>query len=237
MLAVGSVGNTKYPVTYQLSDSRGRHFRYASGLPIDTGTTGMSIIILADGQATDSTVCFEYEYANAAAKLVDPKTTILAIKVGGCSSTLKAQVAAIYGFKYVMLYSTAADLKVTQYQEYFGLEPSDDATAFVVTAENALSIITEADKNPNYRLFFNGTTASGYLAQSPVQVTGGFMSNYSSFGPSTELNLKPQLSAPGGNILSTWPLSVGGYAITSGTSMSTVSTCPPEPTWKQDLVR
>jgi hypothetical protein len=47
---------------------------------------------------------------------------------------------------------------------------------------------------------------------------------YSSFGPVDilPLKLKPQLSGPGGNILSTYPLGPGsGYALSSGTSMST----------------
>jgi hypothetical protein len=33
--------------------------------------------------------------------------------------------------------------------------------------------------------------------------------------------MKPQISAPGGNILSTWPLSGTGFAVASGTSMAT----------------
>ena len=49
------------------------------------------------------------------------------------------------------------------------------------------------------------------------------MSNFSSWGPTSDtLVIKPQLSAPGGSILSTWPLEGTGYAILSGTSMA----CP-----------
>lgn len=47
------------------------------------------------------------------------------------------------------------------------------------------------------------------------------MSLFSSWGPTWEMDLKPTFSAPGGYILSTWPLALGGYAIQSGTSMST----------------
>lgn len=47
------------------------------------------------------------------------------------------------------------------------------------------------------------------------------MSNFSSIGPTIQLNIKPQLSAPGGNIISTWPLTYDGYTIISGTSMAT----------------
>jgi subtilisin family serine protease len=49
------------------------------------------------------------------------------------------------------------------------------------------------------------------------------MDYYSSFGPTWhDYNLKPQVSAPEGHILSTWPLGpLGGYAILSGISMAT----------------
>jgi len=51
--------------------------------------------------------------------------------------------------------------------------------------------------------------------------TAGLVSSFSSFGPTAELDLKPDLGAPGGNIFSTWPLTQGGYATLSGTSMAT----------------
>lgn len=58
---------------------------------------------------------------------------------------------------------------------------------------------------------------------STPQVTGGFVDYYSNWGPHWfDYNLKPQIGAPGGNILSTWPLGAqGSYAILSGTSMAT----------------
>ena len=48
------------------------------------------------------------------------------------------------------------------------------------------------------------------------------MSSFTSWGPTYDLNLKPQFGAPGGQILSSYPLDLGGYAVISGTSMS----CP-----------
>ncbi|KAJ1918976.1 hypothetical protein IWQ60_007360 [Tieghemiomyces parasiticus] len=49
----------------------------------------------------------------------------------------------------------------------------------------------------------------------------GQVSLYSSYGPDPELKLKPELSAPGDRIYSTYPLYAGGYDNLSGTSMST----------------
>jgi subtilisin family serine protease len=49
---------------------------------------------------------------------------------------------------------------------------------------------------------------------------GGLISGFSSFGMAPDLTIKPDISAPGGNINSTIPLEFGGYGLNSGTSMS-----------------
>lgn len=50
--------------------------------------------------------------------------------------------------------------------------------------------------------------------------TGGLISSFSSFGLSPDLDLKPDIGAPGGLINSTYPMDKGAYATISGTSMS-----------------
>jgi subtilisin family serine protease len=49
---------------------------------------------------------------------------------------------------------------------------------------------------------------------------GGTTSEFSSYGAGPDLDLKPDIAAPGGLIYSTLPLVQGGYGIFSGTSMS-----------------
>ena len=49
---------------------------------------------------------------------------------------------------------------------------------------------------------------------------GGLVSDFSSYGLAADLSLKPDLGAPGGNILSTFPIEKGSYANESGTSMA-----------------
>ncbi|MCU0256730.1 MAG: S8 family serine peptidase, partial [Vicinamibacterales bacterium] len=46
--------------------------------------------------------------------------------------------------------------------------------------------------------------------------TGGLISSFSSYGLSPDLAVKPDLGAPGGNIYSTYPLELGGYATLGG---------------------
>ncbi|MDQ7794905.1 MAG: S8 family serine peptidase [bacterium] len=50
--------------------------------------------------------------------------------------------------------------------------------------------------------------------------TAGQISSFSSWGPSPDLALKPDLGAPGGSVYAPYPLAKGGYATLSGTSMS-----------------
>jgi len=50
---------------------------------------------------------------------------------------------------------------------------------------------------------------------------GGLMSNFSTYGPTFDFQFKPSISAPGGNIMSTYPIANGSFALISGTSMAT----------------
>jgi hypothetical protein len=77
-----------------------------------------------------------------------------------------------------------------------------------------------------------GATLNGLIAAGPTTLnwtgdyvsfpfgTGGLISGFSSFGLTADLKLKPNVSAPGGGIFSTYPLELGGAATLSGTSMS-----------------
>ncbi|MFZ5814202.1 MAG: S8 family serine peptidase [Bacillota bacterium] len=61
-------------------------------------------------------------------------------------------------------------------------------------------------------------TAETFFAPNPVQ--GGLISDFSSWGLSPDLTLKPDVAAPGGNIYSTVPVAMGSYGVKGGTSMS-----------------
>ncbi|ADH62031.1 peptidase S8 and S53 subtilisin kexin sedolisin [Allomeiothermus silvanus DSM 9946] len=62
-------------------------------------------------------------------------------------------------------------------------------------------------------------TWSNVEARFPL-ATGNLISSFSSWGLSQDLEFKPDLGAPGGFIRSAFPLEQGGYAVLSGTSMS-----------------
>ncbi|KAH8807362.1 peptidase S8/S53 domain-containing protein [Xylogone sp. PMI_703] len=224
VMAVGSVMTDKFPVTYQLTDSNGRHMRYSSVLPLGSSSEGLIIQIMNyGGDDTLTTGCYESYYQEAVANLtaqgIDPSNAILATKNGGCVSWSKGQVAKLYGYNYLLSYMTADEPPDSR--EYGDVDPEVDydITPIVLDVEDSTTILGSFGKHPyQYKLYFD---ASNYVAESATTITGGFMSNYSSYGPTQEMVLKPQISSPGDLILATWPLELDGYAVISGTSMAT----------------
>ncbi|KAK1961996.1 subtilase [Colletotrichum sublineola] len=71
----------------------------------------------------------------------------------------------------------------------------------------------------------NPSTGEGVMSissyQSAVGDDPGKVSSFTSWGPSFELTLAPSFGAPGGDIMSTYPVELGSYAVASGTSMAT----------------
>lgn len=61
-----------------------------------------------------------------------------------------------------------------------------------------------------------GTAAAFF----PNDSNGGYVDDFSSWGPTWEADFNPRIATPGGSILSTYPLSMGGYCVDSGTSMA-----------------
>jgi len=125
-----------------------------------------------------------------------------------CTFTVKAQNAEAAGAVAVVLYNHTAG----------ALTPIVAATPQVAIPVVAIS---KADGELLHNRLLSGpvsiTWQTSVLAVNP---TGGLISGFSSYGTEAELNLKPDIGAPGGFIRSTYPLEKGGYATISGTSMA-----------------
>ena len=67
--------------------------------------------------------------------------------------------------------------------------------------------------------FFTSLIWTNQFVEVP-NMNAGTVSSFSSYGAGPDLDLKPDLAAPGGLIFSTLPLLQGGYGLASGTSMS-----------------
>ncbi|KAI1081074.1 peptidase [Whalleya microplaca] len=91
-----------------------------------------------------------------------------------------------------------------------------------LTAKLGSHFIKQLNEGHSINVTVKDSQSSGlYIENFDNSLTGGYMSRSSSWGPTWELEIKPQVASPGGDILSTYPLALGGYSVISGTSMAT----------------
>ena len=86
-------------------------------------------------------------------------------------------------------------------------------------ATGAISV-GSADSSLNVTAIQNSTNTRPTILNPANTLTGGYISFFSSWGPSSEGDLKPQIVAPGRDILSTYPISLESYSILPGTAMA-----------------
>lgn len=130
------------------------------------------------------------------------------VRRGTCTFFVKASNAMNAGASAVIIYNNVAGF----------LNPTVAGTPPITIPVVA---VTLADGNLIASRLGSGVvmTWSDQLVNSP-NPTAGQVSSFSSLGPTAELDFKPDVGAPGGNIYSTFPLALGGYATLSGTSMA-----------------
>jgi hypothetical protein len=131
-----------------------------------------------------------------------------------CGFYLKSKIAMDAGASGVILYNnTAGLLTPTVAPVAPGLPPITIPVVF----------IQQVDGNAIVTAIGTGTGTITWTSDHTYlpQPTGGLISSFSSWGPTAELGLKPDVSAPGGEIRSTWPVTqFGGHNVISGTSMA-----------------
>lgn len=91
-----------------------------------------------------------------------------------------------------------------------------------ISLDQGIEFVNLVNGGQNVTVDITAPADAGIYVQNWVNTeAGGYVSKSSSWGPTYELGIKPQMVAPGGMILSTYPLALGGYAVLSGTSMAT----------------
>ncbi|KAG9050740.1 hypothetical protein FS837_002684 [Tulasnella sp. UAMH 9824] len=134
---------------------------------------------------------------------------VVLIRGGGeCSVDDKAANVKAHGAKYVLFYN---DLDQPFYLE------TAELVAALISKEDGEYLVDQFTHKVNIMVSFPQNQPPG-VVPNPI---GGLMSSFSSYGPTWDLEFKPSVAAPGGNILSTLPRSQGSYGVLSGTSMAT----------------
>ena len=129
---------------------------------------------------------------------LDVKGKIVLVRRGTNTFEEKSMIAEAQGAIGIMIYNNV----------------SGDIKMSVGDAQLAVCSISQDDGK------MLAAAGNGKLTISKKQTSGPFISDFSSWGPTPSLNIKPEITAHGGNILSS--VTGGGYDRLSGTSMA----CP-----------
>ncbi len=212
VISVASVDNVSIDLSsFTLSDSAKTKigFYTATGAPLPKGGTTLPI---TKGPNSSPTVtndgCDPYAANSLTGKAV-------LIRRGTCSFYIKASNAQKAGASAVILYNNAPGYINPTVAP---TTPTDPAITIPVVS------VSDVDGAKISGLIAGGISMTFDGGKVTVaNPSGNASSSFSSFGMSAELELKPDIGAPGGNIYSTYPLDAedgSGYAVLSGTSMA-----------------
>ena len=219
-LSVGAVESVALTTVYTAQNSLRKSLDYVSVLPIIEDTP-ILVYQLGSGLGTpvNSTVadgCYIAAWPPAISAITDPEhTAILILLDGVCPIAAYEQYLLQIGATRLIFYTDDPSAPIIM------PEPGSTGnyTYIFLDYQASQQITMEFStlrQGQSYTLSFHDREVHDV-----VNTAGGAIDYFSTIGPTVEMTQKPQLSAPGGNILSTWPTIAGGYAVLSGTSMAT----------------
>lgn len=134
-----------------------------------------------------------------------------------CNFTMQAINIAAKGARFFIVYNDKNEVS------WFDLEGVEKIQGAAMVTQETGSVwvkALEAGSIVKARLEDSEKTGSAIFILDN-QDSGGAVSIFTCWGPTFEMDFKPQYGAPGGNIFSTNPLEDGSYDVRSGTSMAT----------------
>ncbi|KDE03627.1 hypothetical protein MVLG_05877 [Microbotryum lychnidis-dioicae p1A1 Lamole] len=151
-----------------------------------------------------------------------PKSTpnlrnfVVAMQRGICSPNTKLSNAAAAGARYVIIYGA----KGLEGRPYFITKGTGLLGAAGLSHADGVKLLKYylAQKKDGLKVTFPSKSKQLRVEQT---LSGGQVSDFSQFGPTNDMYGQPSFGAPGGNVLSTFPLTWGGVGVISGTSMAT----------------
>ena len=228
--AVASAMNLDYPLllkkaVYTIEGEDEQVFGYQPGRFGDFKTVERDLYLLEDDELTDCETLPE-----GTPNLAD---YIVLISDEGCSPYDKTSMIMDVAGRNVMAYSSnftwvyltsfrPSNVSLTNKSTYeLRVFPLAVVGLGMVPQEVGKLWIDALKEGKKVTLSMQSVSTSEDIVYNPENpVSHGYIGTTSSWGLGLELDVKPQFAAPGGNILSTNPLRMGGYAIKSGTSMA-----------------
>lgn len=132
------------------------------------------------------------------------------VRRGSCTFAIKQANLEALGAQYILIYNNASPLVVPSTDRFtsaIGAITADAGAAIIKTIIDGGSVTADFTRNPEEVVGIE-------------HAVGGKPSIFTSWAGLYDLQQKPDIAAPGGNIFSAW--SDGGYSTISGTSMA----CP-----------
>lgn len=216
--AVASVDNVVTPVlvknaTWSANNSAARTFGWIPYIPADIANGTYLLYDILNGSNDTSLPCNN----NFTLPDITGKIALIPYDTYCTDGSGMVKIVTDANGKYIMWYSARAGqiypINGTGYGiDSFGMVTTDLATQWIEAMAGGSQVSVDMI-TPVYENFSVENTVNN--------VTGGYLSYFSSWGPTFEVDVKPQFAAPGGSILSTYPLALGGYMVDTGTSMAT----------------
>ncbi|KAH9817209.1 subtilisin protease [Melampsora americana] len=202
-IAVGSVDSEL--TASKLITSTGREIDYFTG-QLFNETLSFPIYRTSNSSEVKDDACFELPDSTP-----DLSNYVVLIRRGTCVFKDKVMHAKSKGAKRIMFYMNSTST-IQLEDEVSGVR------VMTVGHTDGEYLYEQSEKGPEeFRITF--PQVGLYYVPTPDT---GFMSNFSQYGPNFDsLGPEPAVSGVGGNILSTFPLRNGSYAVLSGTSMAT----------------
>ncbi|SDU81493.1 S8 family serine peptidase [Jiangella alkaliphila] len=208
VIGVASFDNLEYDARMFTVTPDGREFGYAEATGAPSAPTSGDLPLSRTG-TPDAT----QDACTAAGPLPDLSGTVALIERGTCPFYEKARNAQQAGASAVILYNNVPGALAPTVAPP---SPADPPITIPVVA------LSQGDGVELNNRIAAGTTTLTWTDETTTieNTTAGLISSFSSYGMASDLSLKPDLGAPGGLIRSTYPLEDDGYAVVSGTSMS-----------------
>ncbi|EJF57652.1 subtilisin-like protease [Dichomitus squalens LYAD-421 SS1] len=133
---------------------------------------------------------------------------VVLVRRGSCTFVQKLTNVAAKGGNVTLIYDNG--------NGFAGIEVGN-FTAVLIQAADGVFLAQQLAAGAPVAVSFPQSGASTNFPSS----TGGLVSTFTTYGPTNDFYFKPAVAAPGGNILSTYPVPLGTFAVLSGTSMAT----------------